>query len=138
MNKFTLHKFCVKTPSMSKETPFAIRSKVWIEDKTGKVIFGLGRFRILSAIDRCGSINAAAKDLKMGYRAVWGKIKATEEGLGQPLLVRNAGGAAGGGSTLTPLARKLLEEFNKVHSHVLTESDAFFEAVFEKKIKEEL
>ncbi len=121
-----------------KETSFFIRSKVWIEDGTGKVIFGLGRFRILLAIDRCGSINAAAKELKMGYRAIWGKIKATEEGLGQPLLVRNAGGAAGGGSQLTPLARKLIHEFGKVHSHVLGESDSFFMGVFEKKIKKAL
>ncbi|MDD9302494.1 MAG: LysR family transcriptional regulator [Desulfobacter sp.] len=119
-------------------TPFLIRSKVWIEDDSGKVIFGLGRFRIFSAIDRCGSINAAAKELKMGYRAVWGKIKATEEGLGRPLLVRNTGGAAGGGSTLTPLARKLLIEFQNVHSHVICESDQFFASVFEKKIEPDL
>ena len=94
---------------MEHNTPFSIRSKVWVEDDSGKVIFGLGRFRILSAIDRCGSINAAARELKMGYRAIWGKIKATEEGLGQPLLIRNAGGKTGGGSELTPLARTLLK-----------------------------
>ncbi len=123
---------------MSKDTPFIIRSKVWIEDSTGKVIFGLGRFKILSAIEQYGSINAAAKELKMGYRAMWGKIKATEEGLGRPLLIRNAGGTSGGGSTLTPLARKLLAEFKNVHSHVLTESDVFFENVFEKEIKDEI
>ncbi|WDP93262.1 MAG: LysR family transcriptional regulator [Desulfobacter sp.] len=123
---------------MSSHTPFTIRSKIWIEDDAGQVIFGLGRFRILSAIDRCGSINAAAKELKMGYRAVWGKIKATEEGLGHPLLIRSAGGGGGGGSTLTPLARKLLKEFADVHTHVLSESDNFFQDVFEKKIKDDL
>lgn len=123
---------------MSRTTPFTIRSKIWIEDNNGQVIFGLGRFRILSAIDSCGSINAAAKELKMGYRAVWGKIKATEESLGHPLLVRSAGGGGGGGSTLTPLARKLLKEFSRVHSHVLSQSDTFFEDVFEKKIKDDL
>ena len=123
---------------MGEETPFFIRSKIWIEDESGKVIFGLGRYRILSAIQRCGSINAAAADLKMGYRAIWGKIKATEEGLGRPLLVRNAGGAGGGGSQLTPLAEKLLEEFKKVHGHVLNETDDFFTSVFEKKIKKNL
>lgn len=123
---------------MGDDTPFHIRSKVWIEDDSGHVIFGLGRFRILLAIEKCGSINAAAAELKMGYRAVWGKIRATEEGLGQPLLKRNAGGAGGGGSSLTPLAKKLLREFQKVHTHVLGESDTFFESVFEKKIKKSL
>lgn len=123
---------------MNTATPFSIRSKVWIEAEDGKVIFGLGRFRILSAIDRCGSINAAAKELKMGYRAIWGKIKATEEGLGQPLLIRNAGGRTGGGSELTPLARTLLREFKKMHAHILTESDLFFASVFEKEIQDTL
>lgn len=123
---------------MNDDSPFVIKSKVWIENDTGQVIFGLGRYHILSAIERSGSINAAAKELKMGYRAVWGKIKATEEGLGRPLLVRNTGGSAGGGSTLTPLARKLLKEFKNIHSHVLNESDSFFEKVFEKEIQKEL
>ncbi len=123
---------------MDSEKKFQIRSKVWIEDNQGQVIFGLGRFRILSAIDRCGSINAAAKDLGMGYRAIWGKIKATEEGLGSPLLTRTAGGKTGGGSQLTPLARKLLQEFERIHAHVLSSSDDFFEAVFQEKIRREL
>jgi len=30
---------------MRSDTPFSIKSKVWIEDDSGKVIFGLGRFR---------------------------------------------------------------------------------------------
>ncbi len=141
VQNFTLPYFYDNKENMrndTSDTPFSIKSKVWIEDGSGKVIFGLGRFRILSAIDTCGSINAAAKELKMGYRAIWGKIKATEEGLGRPLLIRNAGGASGGGSQLTPLARKLLKEFQNVHAHVLTESDTFFAAVFEKKIKDAL
>ena len=57
---------------------FYIRSKVWMEDEEGNVVFGLGRLRILEAIQRLGSINAAAKELKMGYRAIWGRITASE------------------------------------------------------------
>lgn len=40
------------------------RSKIWIEDETGKVIFGQGRLKILEAVIRHGSIHAAAKSLK--------------------------------------------------------------------------
>jgi len=49
---------------------FAIRSKVWIEDMEGNVVFGLGRYRILKMIHRFGSMHAAAKQLQMSYRAV--------------------------------------------------------------------
>ncbi len=106
---------------------FYIRSKVWIEDDDGKVVFGLGRMRILESIQRHGSINAAAKELKMGYRAIWGRIKASEQRLGKPLLVRNIGGSSGGGSTLTPFAEALMEKFRTLHRSVEIESDALFE-----------
>lgn len=113
-----------------KPNAFQIRSKIWIEDGNGKVIFGLGRFRILSTIERCGSINAAAKELKMSYRALWGKIRTTEEALGCSLLVRNTGGAAGGGSALTPLARTLLARFRAIHLQVSDQADRSFEKKF--------
>ncbi|MCP3944336.1 MAG: LysR family transcriptional regulator [Desulfobacteraceae bacterium] len=113
-----------------------LKSKIWIEDDNGKVIFGLGRFKILSAIEKYGSINAASKQLKMGYRAIWGKIKTTEEALGKPLLSRNTGGSKGGGSQLTPVAKSLLKEFRKVHNHVINKSDDFFEGQFKKLFNE--
>lgn len=114
----------------NKEKMFRIRSKIWIEDDQGNVVFGLGRFRILSAIEQCGSINGAAKELKMGYRAIWGKIKTTEDALGQPLLVRSTGGSSGGGSELTPLAKSLLKRFRMIHGQVNHKADAFFDDTF--------
>lgn len=92
---------------------FHSRSKIWIEDDHGNVVFGLGRYRILTLIKEKGSLQAAAKQLKMGYRGIWGRIKATEERLGEKLLIKTVGGAKGGGSQLTPLAEKLIEEFGK-------------------------
>jgi molybdate transport system regulatory protein len=113
---------------------FRVRSKIWIEDSHGKVVFGLGRFRILNTIEQCGSINAAAKELKMSYRALWGKIKTTEEALGQPLLIRNTGGTAGGGSALTPLAKALLQRFRTVQQQVIDKVDKSFDEKFIPKL----
>ena len=106
-----------------------IRSKIWIEDESGQVVFGLGRLRILDAIDRLGSIQGAAKELKMSYRAIWGRIKATEERLHQSLLVRNVGGYRGGGSQLTPFALNLLVHFRHLHHRITTLSDSEFEKI---------
>jgi molybdate transport system regulatory protein len=107
-----------------------IRSKIWIEDEKGEVVFGQGRLKILEAVIRHGSIHAAAKELKMSYRAVWGKIKDTEERLGQPLLVRQVGGASGGGSELTTLGKNLFEKFTDLQTHVETEVENLFERSF--------
>ena len=107
-----------------------VRSKVWLVDREGRIIFGLGRMRILEAIKRCGSLNAAAKDLKMSYRAVWGKIKVTEEALGKPLLVKIQGGSAGGGSTLTPYAHTLMERYLSLSRQVDDQADDLFMSGF--------
>ncbi len=121
---------------MAEKNKFHICSKIWIEDDSGKVVFGLGRLIMLESIDRCGSLNAAAKELKMSYRGLWGKIKTTEESIGRPLLKKKAGGAAGGGSELTSLAISLIEEFRKMHGHVNRETDLFFDAVFSSSLEE--
>jgi molybdate transport system regulatory protein len=112
-----------------KEAPkkLFIRSKVWIEDQDGNVVFGLGRIKILEAVDRLGSLHAAAKELKMGYRAIWGRIRATEERLGELLLVRTIGGSSGGGSQLTPFARMLLDQFEELHREIRRHSDRQFQ-----------
>jgi molybdate transport system regulatory protein len=109
---------------------YRIRSKIWVEDDLGGVAFGLGRVRILEAIQRKGSIHAAAKELGMSYRGVWGRIKATEERLGQPLLVRNIGGASGGGSRLTPFAETLIRQFVDLHKKIAQDADWLFETAF--------
>jgi molybdate transport system regulatory protein len=107
-----------------------IKSKIWIENEMGEVVFGSGRLRILSAVEKHGSILAAAKDLNMSYRAVWGKLKATEERLGQPLLSRRAGGAQGGGSELTPLGKALVERFRHLQTLTETTADTLFQDLF--------
>lgn len=102
------------------------RSKIWIEDADGKMVFGSGRLRILKAIEKTGSIHAAAKELKMGYRAIWGRIHATEERLGAQLLEKRIGGAAGGGSCLTPLAEELVHAFTRLQQDIEHETDDRF------------
>ena len=114
----------IKNPTPKK---LSIRSKVWIEDEDGNVVFGLGRIKILEAVDRLGSLHAAAKELKMGYRAIWGRIRATEERLGELLLVRTIGGSSGGGSQLTPFARMLLNQFEELHREIRQHSDRQFQ-----------
>lgn len=106
---------------------FYTRSKIWLEDSQGNVVFGLGRYRILKAIENLGSLNAAAKNLKMGYRAMWARINATEDRLGQSLLVKKVGGTSGGGSQLTPLAEDLLERFDRIRFYIEQKTDLLFE-----------
>jgi molybdate transport system regulatory protein len=114
--------------------PFKLRTKLWIADSSGNVIFGMGRVKILEAVEQYGSINAAAKSLKMSYRAVWGRIKATEERLGRQLVVRTTGGSSGGGSVLTPYARELVASFKAFRRQTLDQADNTFTKRFLPKL----
>jgi molybdate transport system regulatory protein len=121
----------------SKPGDLTIKSKIWIEDGSGKMVFGSGRLVILLAVQRHGSLHAAAKELGMSYRAVWGKLKATEERLGQPLLTKRTGGSRGGGSELTPFAETLLERFQQLDSLTRATADTLFQGVFVKPMAQD-
>ncbi len=88
-----------------------VNFKIWIE-QDGNVAFAEGRRMLLESVERLGSLNAAAKELGMSYRAAWGKIKATEKTLGLKLLDVTTGGKGGGGAKLTNDARKLVSSYN--------------------------
>ena len=110
---------------------FRIRSKIWVENARGKLVLGPGRLRIFDSIQRTGSIHAAAKELGMSYRGVWGKIKATEERFGERLLVKSVGGLTGGGSQLTPQAIALVEAYRNMQDYLTDEADKLFENTYE-------
>ena len=110
--------------------PFTIRSKVWIVDEKGEVVFGLGRYHMLDTIQKTGSLNAAAKTLKMSYRAVWMRIRTSEERLGKTLVERN-----GKGSCLTPFAQQLMTDFERLQNQINANSDAHFEKTMSKSLK---
>ncbi|MEJ2153733.1 MAG: LysR family transcriptional regulator [Desulfobacteraceae bacterium] len=101
---------------------FSVRSKIWIEDSRGKVIFGLGRYRILDAVSRTGSMHAAAKDLHMSYRAVWMRVRNSEKRIGKPLIVRE-----GKGSRLTAYAKNLMKQYRRLLSVVQAETDDVYQ-----------
>ena len=112
------------------KTKLRVRSKFWIVDESGQPLFGGGRRRILEKIDELGSISAAAEELKMSYRAVWGKIKTMEERLGLNLVETHVGGGKNRGAQLTPQAQKLLAMFQELHDRGNQQADKLFEKLF--------
>ena len=109
-----------------------VKFKIWLEEKGG-VAFAEGRKMLLESIERLGSLNAAAKELGMSYRAAWGKIKATEKVLGIKLLEVTTGGKGGGGATLTPEAKELISKYKKFDDRVALLVEREFKYIFRKK-----
>ena len=110
------------------------KTKVWLE-KNGEVFFGEGRCKLLEIIERTGSLNSAAKEMKMSYRAAWGKIKATEKRAGIKLIQTRAGGRVGGGSILTPEGKALTRCFEKLQKRVEDEAGRLCTEIFKTRKK---
>lgn len=87
-----------------------IKFKVWYE-KDGEVLFGGGRRELLAAVDKYHSLAAAAKHMKMSYRAAWGRLRASEERLGKKLVESHSPNRA---LQLTSEARALMNKFDKL------------------------
>lgn len=108
-----------------------IRYKVWLEDETGKQILGEGLVRILELIEHHGSIIGAARELKMSYRACWGKIKEMEQRFGKALIEPHVGGGKNRGTLLTTEGRKLLRQFHLFQEEVSENTEALFLRYFQ-------
>jgi len=92
------------------------RFKLWFVDEHEEHVFGLGTMRLLSEIDRLGSISAAARELHMSYRYALERLTVVEKRLNRRLVERTRGGKAGGGARLTPFGYELLEDYRGMTS----------------------
>ena len=103
-----------------------LRSSYWIVDEDGNIIIGKGRAEILKNIERTGSINQAAKVMKMSYKGVWSKIKATEKHLQQKIVHADRKE----GSRLTSQGKQLLEKYRQLEKKCMTSDDRIFTEIF--------
>ena len=104
-----------------------LRSSYWIVDEDGNIIIGKGRAEILENIEKAGSINQAAKVMKMSYKGVWSKIKATESSMNLKLVETNKKR----GSHLTKEGKDLLEKYNILKNKCKKADDEIFNSIFD-------
>lgn len=94
-------------------TSLRIKGKLWLEQR-GQLLFGPGRLELLEGLGQYGSLAEAARRLGMSYRAAWGRLRASETRLGQPLAVRSPQEGQGQKLTLTPFAQQLLAVYREI------------------------
>lgn len=78
------------------------------------IAIGPGKIALLEALERTGSITAAAKSLDMSYRRAWLLLDEMNRSLQQPAVESAKGGVSGGGSVLTDSGRKLIALYRRI------------------------
>ncbi|MDB5509062.1 MAG: transcriptional regulator, ModE family [Hyphomicrobiales bacterium] len=79
---------------------------------------GRDRIQLLEAVAREGSITAGARAVGITYKAAWDALDAMANLFGQPLLLKRAGGKAGGGATLTGTGLRLIDAFHRMEAEM--------------------
>jgi len=92
-----------------------MRLHIWFE-RDEKIFLGIGRALLLEKIEAYGSLRQAATEMKMSYRAAWGKLKAAEESIGKPLVQKVKG--KGQRYELTPVGRQLARQFLQLQEDI--------------------
>lgn len=75
------------------------------------IAMGPGKAALLEAIDRTGSISAAARDLEMSYRRAWLLVDTMNQCFKQPLVSTETGGQRGGGAHITEFGHDVLRRY---------------------------
>lgn len=108
-----------------------VKSRIWIEDPKG-TFFGEGRMNLLIAVEKYGSINKAAKSMKMSYLKAWKLIDSMNKSSDKLLVSKASGGKGGGGTILTEEGKKAIALFQQLNNNC----HQFLDKEFERLMKE--
>ena len=83
-----------------------------------EIAMGPGKADLLEAIEREGSISAAARALGMSYRRAWLLVETMNRCFSQPLVQALAGGRQGGGAQLRDEGRQVLQRYRQLQARL--------------------
>ena len=117
----------------AKRSALSPRVRVLLGNAIG---MGPGKAALLAAIERTGSISAAAREMRMSYRRAWTLVETMNQSFREPLVVSATGGAGGGGARITARGRDVLKRFRAMEEKA-AQSIAHDMAEFAKLMKDD-
>lgn len=110
---------------MTLSKPARLKGNVFLQTDNEQS-FAAAQIELLLAVRDCGSISKAAKQVGISYKTAWDRINAMNNLSEQPLVLRSAGGAKGGGTVLTPIGEEVIAGFQALqqeHSQFIEQLD---------------
>ena len=85
-----------------------VNGSLWFESE-GERFLGPGPIELLEHIIETGSISNAAKEMKMSYKKAWEIINNLNAHTTNPIVIPQAGGNKGGGSSISAEGIELIK-----------------------------
>lgn len=101
-------------------------TKNWLR-LNGEFLMGPRYAALLEGVDELGSIRAACGRARVSYRTAMNRLRQMERVLGAPVLETRRGGPSGGGASLTPTARAIMNLYREWRGELLRMSDEAFD-----------
>lgn len=98
--------------------PYApgIHLRFWLVDDHDKHYLGVGKVRLMEAIDELGSISRAARSMGMSYKRAWSLVEEVNQLESQPYVVKEAGGAGGGHARITEQGQVAIARYHQLEA----------------------
>jgi molybdate transport system regulatory protein len=65
-----------------------------------------------------GSLSCAAKNLKISYQHAWNLINEINQAAPEPLVLKQRGGANGGGAEISGYGKRILSEYSAIEKQI--------------------
>jgi len=86
--------------------------------KDGNCFLSPMKTGLLNEIRRSGSLTGAAKKLKISYQHAWTMIDEMNRAAPKPLVIKQRGGANGGGAEISGYGLKILTDYALIEAEV--------------------
>jgi molybdate transport system regulatory protein len=115
-----------------KRSRLYVKTKTWIENSEGELLFGKGKTEILELIEQEGSISKASEKIGMNYKKAWTHIKILQKNINDVMVQSKQGGGEDAGTTLTPVAREFMDNYRKLQADIENYANERFKELFLK------
>ena len=106
------------------------RIKVKVTISKNENFFGPGIVALLELIDETGSVKEACRQMELSYTKGWHIINRAEKELDFELITRVRGGREGGGASVTPRGRSLIEKYKVMQAEIQTLAGEIYQKTF--------
>lgn len=112
-----------------------IKTKIWIENTKGELLFGKGKTEVLELVDETGSISKAAEKIGMNYKKAWTHLQILQKNISKDFVQTKQGGGENAGTTLAPEAYEMIQKYKTLKKDIEEFADKRFAELFLKKDK---
>ena len=107
-----------------------VKTKTWIANKYGEILFGKGKTELLECIDKTGSILKAAGMMGINYKKAWVHLDTLQTNAGEQLVIKRQGRSENSGTRLTERAKELMKNYEILQKDIENYANKRFKELF--------